>query len=91
VAALVEELFAAWGAGRWQADERLPTPETRQLRLAVDKAVAELGWLPRWDRGELVRRTVAWYRRYYEGDGDARAACMDDITAYEAAMGGLPG
>jgi CDP-glucose 4,6-dehydratase len=92
VATLVDELFAAWGAGRWQQDTRLPTPETRQLRLAVDKAVAELGWLPRWDRGELVRRTVAWYRRYHEGDGDARAACMDDIAAYETVlMGGPPG
>jgi CDP-glucose 4,6-dehydratase len=91
VARLVDELFTAWGAGRWQQDVGLATPETRQLRLAVDKAVAELGWLPRWDRGELVRRTVAWYRRYHEGDGDARAACTDDINAYEVAMGVSPG
>ncbi len=91
VEALVEELFAAWGAGRWQADGGLPTRETHQLRLAIDKAVAELHWRPRWDRDELVRRTVVWYRRYHEGDGDAYAACLDDITAYESAMGGALG
>jgi CDP-glucose 4,6-dehydratase len=91
VTTLVDEVFAAWGDGRWTADAGLPTPETAQLRLAVDKAVAELGWRPAWPRREVVRRTVAWYRRYHRGDGDARAACLDDITAYEAAMGGLPG
>ncbi len=91
VATLVGELFDEWGAGRWTAEGALATPETGRLRLAIDKAVAELGWVPRWDRREMVRRTVAWYRRYHEGDGDARTACLDDIAAYEAAMGGAPG
>lgn len=88
VATLVEELLAAWGRGSWAPTGSLPTPETRRLRLAIDKAVADLGWVPRWDRAEMVRRTVRWYRRYHEGDGDARAACLEDIAAYEAAMGG---
>lgn len=87
VATLVEELHAEWGGGSWEAGETLPTPETGRLRLAIDKAAAELAWLPRWDRRQMVQRTVRWYRRYHEGDGDARAACLEDITAYE---GGVP-
>jgi CDP-glucose 4,6-dehydratase len=87
VVEVVNQIIAAWGAGTWQdvSDARQP-PETAVLRLSIEKAVRELGWSPRWDLREAVRRTAAWYRAYYENPGaDMRPACLDDIAAYEAA------
>lgn len=60
--------------------------ETQALNLCSDKARDLLGWRPRWSLDETIRRTAAWYRRYYDDPGaDMRAACLDDIAAYEAA------
>lgn len=87
VSTLVQRFLAAWGSGQWQdtSDARQPA-EVAALRLAITKAEARLGWRPRWSLDEAIRRTAAWYRRYYEEPGaDMRSACLDDIAAYEAA------
>jgi hypothetical protein len=36
---------------------------------------------------EAVGRTAAWYRRYADDPSSARKACLDDIEAYELAVG----
>jgi nucleoside-diphosphate-sugar epimerase len=41
--------------------------EAKTLRIAIDKAIALMGWKPLWDLDETVRRTVDWYKEYYEG------------------------
>ncbi len=40
--------------------------ETTLLSLDCAKARRRLDWRPLWDIGETVRRTVEWYRDYYE-------------------------
>ncbi len=84
---LVDRFIATWGRGSW---EDVGTPgqpaETAILRLCPDKAIAQLGWRPRWDVAEAVRRTAAWYRTYYREPAAApRAASLADIAAYETA------
>ena len=85
VSQLVETAIAAWGSGSWQdvSDPQQPH-EAATLRLSIDKALAALGWRPRWNVGEAVRRTAAWYRQACAAPGgDMRPACHDDIAAYE--------
>ena len=89
VGQLVERFLAAWQGGSWEdlSDRRSPQ-EAYTLRLNIDKTLAQLGWRPAWDLDEAIRRTVAWYRRFYESGGQGMMeACQQDIEAYEQAAG----
>lgn len=85
VADLVELFIKSWGSGSWEHQPSAqPLHEAKILRLAIDKAVTDLGWQPNWHVGEAVTRTAAWYRKYYQGDRDMREACVQDIRDYQA-------
>ena len=79
IATLVAE---AWGGGRVVVEpESGIGHETELLRLDSSKAVAELGWTPRWGVDEAVRRTVAWHRATEDGV-DGGVLCDKEIAAY---------
>jgi CDP-glucose 4,6-dehydratase len=82
---LAEIFIKAWGSGAWEDvhDPRAPI-ETHALRLAIDKAVADLPWRPRLDAHEAIRRTAAWFRNFATKPGAARALSDADIQAYES-------
>ena len=79
---VVEGVVREWGSGRW---EQPPSDggghEATLLRLAIDRAQLQLGWGPRWDFNETMRRTVEWYREYYNG-GDVAACTRRQIAEY---------
>ena len=82
VGAIVEAMIREWGTGTWlqpPADEG--GHEATLLRLAIDRAQLKLGWHPRWDFDETIRRTVEWYRTYYEGR-DVLACSLNQIVRY---------
>lgn len=78
---LVEEVFKHWD-GTWEDFSNPDAPhEAGKLNLATDRALHLLGWEPRWDFRETIKRTVVWYR----GLHDCRSAkeLMDmDLSAY---------
>ena len=90
VADLATTLLEEWGSGRWTTSSKAANVEAKTLRISIDKAVSKLAWKPRWHLDETVRRTVQWYRRFYQ---DPTASMQDhslkDMAAYEAA--GKPG
>jgi CDP-glucose 4,6-dehydratase len=63
---LVREILKHW-SGEW---EDLTEPHARheagRLNLTIDKAYHTLGWQPRWNFEETIKRTVEWYRQYYK-------------------------
>ncbi len=84
---VVEAFLQEWGAGSWRDISDAEEPhEADVLRLAIDKALSQLGWRPRWNIEETLRRTVRWYRRYHEHGGSMREMSLQQIAAYEAAM-----
>lgn len=89
VAHVVDLTISAWGSGRW---EKVPTPgaphEAGLLRLSIDKAVARLGWSPRWDLGTAIRKTVEWYLAHHRGASppELRALTLQQIESYSNAM-----
>jgi CDP-glucose 4,6-dehydratase len=82
---VVELARGAWGGGdvRYAPQEAGPH-EAGWLALETSKVQARLGLQPRWDLQQAVRRTLHWYRAQHQG-GDARALCVADIEAWEAA------
>ncbi len=85
VGKLVELFLQDWGSGSWRdlSDANAPH-EAGVLRLAIDKAIWELGWRPRWSVNEAVARTARWYRNY-AAKADMTEVCLEDIRAYEEA------
>lgn len=61
--------------------------EADWLALETAHARQALGVAPRWHLATAVERTMAWYRTQADG-ADARALCLADLAAWEAAMQG---
>ena len=55
--------------------------EAALLQLDSAKAMNRLGWRPRWE-GEMVGRTIGWYRAFYEL---GRVISTEQLDAYETA------
>ncbi|NCA11394.1 CDP-glucose 4,6-dehydratase [bacterium] len=84
VSELADIFIEAWGTGSWRDmhDPRAPL-ETHVLRLAIDKALAELSWQPRLTAHEAIHRTAAWFKAFAADPARARALCEADIVAFE--------
>jgi CDP-glucose 4,6-dehydratase len=77
---LVEEILRHW-PGNWeQAAPEKHLPEAPLLSLDIGKARETLGWQPRWDFAESIKRTVEWYREY-----DGRSGSMTALTRAQIA------
>jgi CDP-glucose 4,6-dehydratase len=87
VAEVVDRMVQSWSGGGWQrhTDPGDP-PEAGVLRLSSARAARELGWHSRWGIGEVIARTVGWYRRYEADPTSARAASLADMAAYGRAL-----
>lgn len=80
---LTEIFIDAWGSGSWEDrhDPRAPI-ETHVLRLAIDKALAEVPWRPQLTTQQAIRRTAAWFREWNATPALARDLCDADIANY---------
>jgi CDP-glucose 4,6-dehydratase len=56
--------------------------ESALLQLDSSKAMTRLGWRPRWE-SEMLERTIAWYRAFYER---GRVISGEQLDAYQAAF-----
>lgn len=87
VAQLADAFTSLWKGASWR---RVQTPaaehEAGQLLVSIDKARSQLGWLPTWDFQTTLRRTVDWYRAWFEDRERPEAvlaSCLADIEQYE--------
>ena len=82
---ICDRMAALWGEGAaWRRDAGVQPHEARHLKLDISKARAELGWTPRWNLDDALRRIVEWERARGEGR-DLRALCLEQISRYQAA------
>ncbi len=84
---VVAAAVRAWGSGTWaETPEQCAPHEAGILRLAIEKAVAQLGWRPRWGLEDAVGRTIEWYRVRHEGASpdELRELCLRQIQNYLA-------
>ncbi len=84
----VEEILklaiAQWGAGNVETEALKQPHEATLLKLDISKAEAYLGWQPHLSCREAIRRTVEWYKMYYEESlGDMFSFTVGQIKEYE--------
>lgn len=85
---LVDNLCARVPSARWQR-EAVPQPhEAGTLKLDSGKAKRRLNWRPRWALEQALAHTVDWHLAWREGT-DMRAYSLQQIAAYETAMGAV--
>lgn len=68
VSKVLDMATALWPAIRTSSDTSDNPYESPTLVLNSGKARGELGWHPVWDLEAALRRTMDWYRAYYEGN-----------------------
>ena len=84
---VVELLIREWGEGSWlDASDPHQPAESRVLRLAIDKALWQLGWVPHWDLPTTLQQTARWYRAYFEGSAAMADLGRQQIVTFEQAM-----
>ncbi|MGM0486088.1 MAG: CDP-glucose 4,6-dehydratase [Planctomycetota bacterium] len=84
---VVESFLKHWGSGQWiDGSERDGRHEAQILRLAIDKAIWQLGWRPRWSIEDALYRTAAWYRRYMDAPDTLTDLTYEQIEAYESLL-----
>ncbi|SHK30626.1 CDP-glucose 4,6-dehydratase [Desulforamulus aeronauticus] len=73
-----------WGAGSVETEALKQPHEATLLKLDISKAEAYLRWHPVFSCREAIKRTVAWYKRYYEDSpGDMFSFTVEQIKEYE--------
>jgi len=82
---LVCKLLEFW-PGEWNySRDDCHLHEASRLHLQIDKAMERLGWSPKWDFSETVRRTVLWYQDVYKG-ADPYERTLSDIKIYREVL-----
>jgi CDP-glucose 4,6-dehydratase len=84
---LLTDLAGIWGfddpSEAYLVTNDIPFHEAGLLKLNIDKAMAELKWLPTLNYVECVDFTGSWYRDVVKGGGDAARATEEHISRYE--------
>ena len=82
VAEVADALVRHWGGGAsWRTAGEPGIPETEKLEIDSGKAVAQLGWRPKWPLATTIDQTIAWYRNFYDGN-DMRKVTAKQIDIY---------
>lgn len=81
VQAVAAGMVRLWGRGDILLEPQSQPAETGRLALDATKAGQQLDWHPRWDLGQTLEATVAWYRAWREG-ADMRAFSIAQIASY---------
>ncbi|MGI4743431.1 MAG: CDP-glucose 4,6-dehydratase [Janthinobacterium lividum] len=80
---LVSMAITAWGGGESKSPSLTGQPhEAGLLKLDINKAVTELGWLPKYTAADAIEKTLAWYKNFDTNKTNARQLVEQDIYSY---------
>lgn len=83
VAEVAEMVVKEYGKGSVKVHKRDDLHEANLLMLDISKAARVLGWTPAYTAQQAIAETVAWYKRFYQGEA-MRAFTLQQIEKYEA-------
>jgi len=80
---IVKAMTGRWGNGaRYLIDQGDHPHEAHYLKLDCSKAIAGLGWRPRWSLSRTLDSIIDW-TRVYQRQGDVRQTCRQHIDDYQ--------
>lgn len=83
VSEVAEMVVKEYGKGSVKVHKRDDLHEANLLMLDISKAARVLGWTPTYTAQQAIAETVAWYKRFYQGEA-MRAFTLQQIEKYEA-------
>lgn len=83
VSEVAEMVVKEYGKGSVKVHKRDDLHEANLLMLDISKAARVLGWTPTYMAQQAIAETVAWYKRFYQGEA-MRAFTLQQIEKYEA-------
>jgi CDP-glucose 4,6-dehydratase len=88
---IVEQVIKTWGEGSWVDQSARSKQDHRHeaglLDLDCSKARTILGWQPKYNTFQAVKKTVQWYKHFYSsGKRDAVSLVTEEISSYEAVL-----
>jgi len=83
---VVEHMVKGWGNGAsWQQDGGTHPHEANYLKLDISKAIARLGWQPRWPLATALAHITTWHQAWLAND-DMKKLCLAQIQQYSLAI-----
>ena len=64
---IVKSVIKNWGNGEYKVDTSRQPHEAGLLKLETSKARIFLGWKPVYEIYETIKRTINWYKYFYNG------------------------
>lgn len=87
VSDLIEEVLKN-RPGSWEdVSDSAALHEATLLNLSIEKASSLLGWKPKWNFEETIKRTVAWYGQVYRKAVTPLEITRRQITEYQDSQG----
>lgn len=80
---LISALCQTIPESTYQVDASPQVHEANLLKLDSSKAIAQLGWRPRWRLATTVEKTASWYRAWQEGQ-DMQQFSLEQIHSYQS-------
>lgn len=82
VAEVAQQAVKEYGQGSVKVHKRDDLHEANLLMLDITKAKQVLGWMPTYTAKEAIAHTIAWYKRFYQGE-PMLAFTLQQIHEYE--------
>lgn len=81
---IVEYMVNNWGKGAsWQQDGGVHPHEANYLKLDISKAMARLGWKPRWQLATSLELITTWHQAFL-ARADMKKLCLAQIKQYSS-------
>lgn len=87
VAEVSEKICQYYGRGETIVQKNDDLHEANLLMLNIEKAKKELGWYPTYDADNAIKKTVDWYKHFYNEDTDMYEFTLKQIQEYEENIG----
>lgn len=82
VQSVLDEAIKVWGKGDYEIAEDAELHEAHSLKLDISKAKAILKWEPKYDVYTAIKKTIKWYRNFYDGNTDMKLYTEKQIKDY---------